>query len=267
MPLIALLTDYGYKDPYVGILKGVIKRINPAAEIVDLTHGVERQNIREGALILKSSAKYFPPGTIFVAVVDPGVGSQRRSILVKTRNYILVGPDNGLLSLLAIEDGIEEVYDIGESRYRLERVSGTFHGRDIFAPVAAYASLGVPLSELGERVDSNSIQVIEIPKPSVHGESVRARVIYVDVYGNVLTNVEPWLLDSLGWRMGDTLLVEAGSARRECTLTRSFSLVKVGELACYISSFDYLELGVNMGDASRELGVRLDDELVIRKAG
>jgi len=266
MSLIVLLTDFGYKDPYVGVVKGVIKSINPRAEIIDLTHGVGRHNVREGALILKSSAKYFPKGAIFLAIVDPGVGSSRRAILIKTRNYILVGPDNGLLSLLALEDGIQEVYDVGGSKYRLEKVSGTFHGRDIFAPVAAYASLGVPLSELGVRVEPGSIQVINIPRPVVEGDVVKARAIYIDVYGNVLTNIPMTLVSELGWRIGDTLVVEVGNTLKECRLTTSFSLVEEGGLACYESSFEYLELGVNKGDASRELNLSPDDEVTLKRA-
>ncbi|WP_440059066.1 SAM hydrolase/SAM-dependent halogenase family protein [Thermogladius sp. 4427co] len=265
MALIVFLTDYGYRDPYVGVVKGVIKSINPKAEIIDLTHGIERHDIRGGALVLKTSAKYFPKGTIFLAVVDPGVGSERRAIMIKTRNYILIGPDNGLLSLLALEDGIEEVYDISESKYRLEKVSGTFHGRDIFAPIAAYASLGLPLEALGTRIDSRSIKVIEIPKPVYEKGFVEARIIYVDGFGNVLTNIHETMLGELGWKIGDRLEISKKGEKWVCEYTTSFSLVGEGEIACYISSFEYLEIGVNKGDASRVLGLRLDDEITIRK--
>ncbi|MEM1867647.1 MAG: SAM-dependent chlorinase/fluorinase, partial [Thermosphaera sp.] len=136
--LIVLQTDFGYKDPYVGVMKGVIKSINPQAEILDLTHGVSRHNILEAAVNLLVSAKYFPPNTIFVTVVDPGVGTQRRALVIKTRNYYLVGPDNGVLSLLALKDGIVEAYDISKSPYILPNISSTFHGRDVFAPIAAW---------------------------------------------------------------------------------------------------------------------------------
>ncbi|MEM2382688.1 MAG: SAM-dependent chlorinase/fluorinase [Desulfurococcaceae archaeon] len=142
--LIALMTDFGYKDPYVGVMKGVIKSINSDVEIVDLTHGITRHSVLEAAVNLLVSAKYFPQGTIFVVVVDPGVGSERRALLVETNNYILIGPDNGCLSLLMERDGVKRVFDVSDSQYRLSKISSTFHGRDVFAPIAAWVSRGVP---------------------------------------------------------------------------------------------------------------------------
>ncbi|MEM1879504.1 MAG: S-adenosyl-l-methionine hydroxide adenosyltransferase family protein [Desulfurococcaceae archaeon] len=264
--LIALMTDYGYRDPYVGVVKGVIKSINPDAEIVDLTHGIERHNVLEAALMLAVSARYYPRGTIFVVVVDPGVGSARRAILIETTNYILIGPDNGCLTLLAEKDGVKRVFDISDTKYKLPKVSYTFHGRDIFAPVAAWVSKGVPLDDVGVEIDYDSLVKLSFDKPVIDAGKrvIKARVLYVDVYGNVMTNVSADELVALNLVYGSKINVETSTSKHTCTYEASFSRVPEGELACYVNSWDYLELAVNKGNASKKLGVKQGDTLIMR---
>lgn len=265
--MIALMTDYGYKDPYVGVVKAVIKSINPEAEIIDITHGIERHNIVEAAIALAVSAKYFPRDTIFVVVVDPGVGGPRRSIVIETNNYILIGPDNGSLSLLALRDGIKRVIDISGSKYTLQRISHTFHGRDIFAPVAGWISRGIPLEEIGVEVDPGSIVRIDFEEPYIdpHSRSARLRVLYVDVYGNIMTNMEEDRhLYHLSPRIGSKIEIKTATGIYQCTYETTFSKVPVGELVCYVNSWGFLEIAVNQGDAARLMRLKHGDSLEIR---
>lgn len=263
--VVALVTDFGYRDPYVGVMKSVIKSINPLAEIIDLTHGISRHDVHEAAVVLLVSAKYFPRGTVFTCVVDPGVGSERKAIVVETHNYYLVGPDNGCLTLLAQEDGIKRVFDVSSSKFALRDRSYTFHGRDLFAPVAAYLTLGYSPEELGSEISISEIAMLERARPIVRGGVIEARVLYIDVFGNVMTNVERGDLDSCGIRVGDVLnVVVGGRASFYCKFVESFSRVPRGEFACYINSWKYLEIAINMGDAARELDAKRGDFVIIR---
>ncbi len=266
--LIALMTDFGYKDPYVGVMKGVVKSINPDAEIVDLTHGVTRHSILEAAINLLVSAEYFPQGTIFVVVVDPGVGSERRALLIETNNYVLIGPDNGCLSLLMERDGVKRAFDISSSRYRLAKVSSTFHGRDVFAPIAAWVSKGVSLEDIGVEIDVGSIVKISIEKPACYLEEkvIVGRALYIDLYGNVMTNVEANYINLINAKIGSRLSVAVDSGEHQCIYETSFSRVPQGELACYINSWGFLEVAVNMGDASQFLKVKPGDKISFKAA-
>lgn len=259
--IIALITDYGYRDPYVGVVKGVIKSINPDAEIVDLTHGIERHNVLEAAVMLAVSAEYFPPGTIFVVVVDPGVGGLRKAIVVETTHYVLVGPDNGCLTLLAEKDGVKRVIDISGTKYRLPVVSHTYHGRDIFAPVAAWISRGVPLEELGEEISYEDLVKLSIERPNVdiNSKAMRGRVLYIDVFGNVMTNITSGDVSKLNLKLGVKLLIRVDSKSAVCTYETTFSKVPVGDFVCYVNSWGYLEVAVNMGSAAGELRVKQGD--------
>jgi len=263
--LIVLLTDFGYSDPYVGVMKGVIKSINPFVDIIDLTHGVSRHDVVEAALILMVSAKYFPRNTIFVSVVDPGVGGSRRALLIRTRDYYLIGPDNGCLTLLARENGIVKVYDISNSRFRLREVSHTFHGRDVFAPVAAYLSLGYSMEELGVEINPGDIEFIEFREPIISGDEIRGEVIYIDIYGNIMTNIMSNNVDQMGFREGDVLRIMHRGMTYKCRYVKSFSHVNPGEYACYLNSWGYFEIAINMGSASKEMGVSRGDEIILSK--
>lgn len=263
--LIVLLTDFGLKDPYVGVMKGVIKSINPGAEIIDLTHMITRQDTYEAAITLLVSARYFPEKTIFVCVVDPGVGGSRKALLIETNHYYLIGPDNGCLSLLAQKDGVKAVYDITESRYRLRKVSYTFHGRDVFAPIAAWLSRGVKPCELGVRIDFEDVIKYELPKAEVIEGTVRGKAVYIDVFGNIMTNITVDDIAKLGLSYGDRILVNINGEEITCPYVPSFSHVGIGEPACYINSWDYFELGINHGNASEKYNVEKGAEIIITK--
>jgi S-adenosylmethionine hydrolase len=265
--VIVLLTDFGYSDPYVGVMKGVIKSINPYAEIIDLSHGVRRHNVYGAAIMLMVSARYFPRGTIFVCVVDPGVGSERKALLVETSNYYLIGPDNGCLSLLMKRDGVRQVYDVSNTRFKLRNTSHTFHGRDLFAPVAAYLSLGYRPEILGVRTDPRNIKWFEYPQPVVREDAVVARALYIDVFGNIMTNIEDELIRSVGWSPGDYIEVSSNTKSVRCRFVESFSRVREGEYACYINSWGFFEIAINRGDASKDLGIDVSDEILLKHAG
>src|SRR3984957_18126630 len=186
---LAIITDFGYRDHYVGAMKGVIASIAPRTNVIDITHGVVAQCIVAGAMALRESWRYFPPRTVFLAVVDPGVGTARAPIAIETRaGARFVGPDNGLLWLAAKEAGIKRVVKLTSPRHRLTNVSATFHGRDIFAPAAAHLSRGTPLASLGPSI--RSIEKIELPCPVRSSRELRGEVIYVDGFGNLVTNID-----------------------------------------------------------------------------
>lgn len=184
---IVLLTDFGLMDPFVGILKGVIASINPGARIIDLSHGVRSQDIHHGAFILSRAMGYFPKGSIFCVVVDPGVGTDRKPVAIKTRDYYFVGPDNGVLWQAASTNGIQTQICLNRTEYFLDTVSSTFHGRDIFAPCSAHLALGVPMENLGHRTDS--LVTMEFPVPEKKGEGLVLTILDIDVYGNLTLNI------------------------------------------------------------------------------
>ncbi len=186
MGVVVLLTDFGLKDGFVGALKGVILSINPRVQIVDLSHEVSPFEILEGALLLRAHYRYFPRGSVFVGVVDPGVGSQRRGVVVKTDDYLFVGPENGLFDLVLKEEKSFRAYEIGE-RYTLPRKNNTFHGRDVFAPVAAHLSLGVEPSQVGREISYKFL--LNYPDPLQEEDRVVGEIVYFDRYGNAVTNV------------------------------------------------------------------------------
>lgn len=266
--LIGLITDYGHKDPYVGVVKAVIKSINPDAEIIDITHSITRHNVLEAAIVLDVSADYFPVGTIFVVVVDPGVGSSRRALLLETTRYILIGPDNGCLSLLAERDGVRRAFDISNSKYRLPEVSYTFHGRDVFAPIAAWVSRGVPLEDVGVEVVWQELNKIAIRRPRVNARerAVTGEILYIDVFGNVMTNIRRGEIELLGAKFGSKLELSVGYENKKyvCTYEATFSRVPIGELACYLNSWGYLEVAVNMGNAADHLKVNINEPIEIK---
>ncbi len=185
---IALLTDFGLDDGFIGAVKGVIKTVNPDVDIIDISHGVTPFDILEGSIILKAVYSYFPEGTIFMSVVDPGVGTERKPIIVKTEKYIFVAPDNGLLTLALKNQKIERIIHITNGKYMLKRETETFHGRDIFAPVSAYLSKGEALENFG--VELESYKKIDFPEAYVENGYVVGQIIKFDRFGNGITNLE-----------------------------------------------------------------------------
>ncbi len=184
---MVFLTDFGTADGFAGVMKGVALNINPDLKLVDLTHEVKPFDILGGALILKAHYRYFPKGTIFVAVVDPGVGTERKAVAVRTENYFFVAPMNGLLDLVLNEEKPLEVVELTNPKYRLKAVNNTFHGRDIFTPAGAYISKGIPLKELGKRIGYR--RLLEFPKPKRLPKRVVGEIVYFDRFGNAVTNI------------------------------------------------------------------------------
>jgi len=265
--LVALLTDYGWEDPYAGIVKGVVEKAGGGeVRVVDITHGVKPFSVLAGAYVLYASYKYFPEGTVFLAVVDPGVGTGRRSVAIKTTRYFFVGPDNGLLHPAASEDGIEEVRILTNRALMLERVSRSFHGRDIFAPVAAFLARGGDFAEVGELVDASSLVELRLKEPCRPlATEVEARVVYVDSFGNAALGLELECLDELCKERGK-VLVEAPAGEFAASCSPVFSLAKPGDLVFYENSAGFPELAVNLGSAAKLLKVDVGDVVVVKKA-
>jgi S-adenosyl-L-methionine hydrolase (adenosine-forming) len=269
-PVITFLTDYGLLDAFVGVCHGVILRACPSARVIDLTHGVPRGDVRAGALVLRGALPYLPVGVV-LAVVDPGVGSDRRAVALATSDgRRFVGPDNGLLSLcFEAGGGVVEAVDIGRSPFALEPVSATFHGRDIFAPVAARLAGGAALGEAGEPCDPDRLVRLSLPRPRLLDGAVVAHVVYVDRFGNV----------QLDAGVGDAGVGDAGpgpglglgrpvaiSVRGEAwpgVYGRTFADVTAGELLVYEDADRRLAVAVNQGSAVERLGVSVGDEIRI----
>ncbi|MCD6444322.1 hypothetical protein CW710_01165 [Candidatus Bathyarchaeota archaeon] len=260
--LITLLTDFGLSDPYPAAMKAVILRINPRAVIVDITHSIDKFNVRMGAFILAHLVEYFPEGSIHVGVVDPGVGTARRPLIVECDRGILVGPDNGLLIPAAKRLGLKRVYEILEDKVRIGRISHTFHGRDLFAPAAARLSIGERPEHLGEL--SRDYVDLKIPRPTLNGECIHGEVLYVDGFGNVVTNIDEEMLKKLSIGRGSQLLTETDSRKFKIKLVKAYGEVGPGTPLAIIDSFRMLELAVNMGNGGRFFGLKPGDKLVVR---
>lgn len=242
--LITLLTDFGSKDHYAGVMKGVILGINPDARIVDITHEVEKYNICEAAFMLKSYYRYFPPGTVHMAVVDPGVGGPRRPLALEAGGYFFVGPDNGIFSPVIGSVDNARAVEITNSAYMLGGVSATFHGRDIFAPAAAHLSSGMDICRLGG--PAAEPVALDIPKPSVNGNEISGAVLYEDSFGNLVTNI-PGSSIKPGSRVHVAGYVLDG-------ISGSYGEAAKGGLLAIIGSTGLLEISVNQGSAKELLG-------------
>jgi S-adenosylmethionine hydrolase len=259
---ITFLSDYGLEDDFVGVCHAVIARIASDARIVDLTHGLARHDIRTAALVLRRALPFCAPG-VHLAVVDPGVGTTRRAIALRTteEDRIFVGPDNGLLSLAVQRfGGIAEVVDLGRSPHRLEPLSATFHGRDIFAPVAAQLALGAPLGDAGDPLDPDEIVALDMPLAFVEDGVLHAHVVGFDHFGNIMLDVEHAELTDSGLRLGHPVEVRGHLG----VYATTFSDVAPGHLIVYEDAYRALSLAVNRGSARELLGAELDDELPIR---
>jgi len=254
MSIITLTTDFGDADGYVGAIKGVILSLTPHVTVVDISHAVPAQQVRHAARVLKTAVPFFPPGTIHVAVVDPGVGSQRRGIALQTPTAILVGPDNGLFSPF-LHECLTCVALTNPAAHR-HPVSATFHGRDIFAPVAAHLANGMPLAALGPVVDDPVTWLEPRPERLSDGR-LRAQVVYVDHFGNLVTNTRP-LTDwgDVQVSIGDTTL----------SLRRTYADVAPGELVALVGSSGYLEVALRDGSAVERLGIVVGSPVEIQGA-
>ncbi|MGH7924068.1 MAG: SAM hydrolase/SAM-dependent halogenase family protein [Candidatus Binatus sp.] len=248
---IAIITDFGYRDHYVGALKGVIASIAPRATIIDITHGVPAQSIVAGAIALRESWRYFPPRTVFLAVVDPGVGTARAPIAIETRARArFVGPDNGLLWLAANDAGIKRIVKLTSRRHRLTNVSATFHGRDIFAPAAAYLWRGTSITALGPALRPSSIIRLDLPYPVDWARAVRGEVVYVDGFGNLVSNIDRLQAERFGARFRRKSLsvrIEDGAAMR---IVGAYGDAPKGAPLAIFGSFGLLEIAIRDGNAA-----------------
>ena len=263
--IVTLLTDYGRDDDFVGVCHGVIRGIAPDAQIVDITHGVEHYAVRQGALVLRNTLPYMPLG-VHVAVVDPQVGTERRALALRTTDgRILVGPDNGLLSLAWPRcGGIDLAVDITRSPHRLEPVSATFHGRDIFAPVAAHLARGAELADAGDQLDEAELQTVGLPQPRAEDGALIGHALAVDRFGNVALNVDHEDMAGTGITLGNTVEIEAAGERYLATYAQTFADVRPGELIVYEDAYRTLAVAINRGDAAATLVLRPDGELRLR---
>jgi S-adenosylmethionine hydrolase len=261
MKTITFTTDFGIKSNYPSQMKAVILTIAPDAKLVDITHSISKHNIAEGAYVLMTTVPYFPKGTIHVAVVDPGVGSLRRGIVIITKTQILVGPDNGLLIPVAKKLAPFQVYEIENRNLMLNKISNVFHGRDVFAPVASYILNGVLFEEIGQiihdYIDLN-LEKIEITQKNVIG-----KILYIDDFGNIITNIQTnHLINNLD--KDKKLMFFIGKNNKTIPFVKTYSEVKKGCFLITNSSSGYLEISANQSKASERLKVKLGDEIKIK---
>jgi S-adenosylmethionine hydrolase len=263
--IISFLTDYGADDDFVGVCHGVMRTVCPEADIIDVTHGIHRHDVRHGALVMRNTLPYMPVG-VHLAIVDPEVGSERRAVALRCADgRLLVGPDNGLLSLAwQAAGGVEEAMDVSRSPHRLEPVSATFHGRDLFAPVAARLACRAELAEAGDPVDPLELVAIELPSPAIEPGLVTAHALVIDRFGNVSLDLTHEQLVGSGITLGGELEVEASGERFLAKYARTFADVKTGEILVYEDAYRYLAIAINRGDAAATLRLRPDGQVLLR---
>ncbi|MBM4341174.1 MAG: SAM-dependent chlorinase/fluorinase [Deltaproteobacteria bacterium] len=257
-PIITLLTDFGTKDHYVASMKGVILRINPRCKVVDITHQVEPQDIVGGAFLLANAFSYFPEGTVHLAVVDPEVGRARKSILIVTKNYFFIGPDNGLLEPAAKKDGIERIVVLTDKKYFLPEISATFHGRDIFAPVAGHLSLGIAPPAFGKK--AGDCERLDVGQPEIRGNRLTGRVIHIDHFGNLISNIEKE--EFIRFIKDRPFLISAGKKMIQ-SLKRGYYEGNKNVPIALFGSGGYLEISVREGNAQKMLKVKRGDGVQI----
>jgi S-adenosylmethionine hydrolase len=271
-PVITFLSDYGQLDEFVGVCHGVMARRCPSARVIDLTHAIPRHDVRSGAIVLRSALPFLPAG-VHLAVVDPGVSAvgrhARRGVAIRTadHDHLLVGPDNGLLMPAAERlGGVTEAVDIGESPERLLPVSRTFHGRDIFAPVAAALAAGEPLDAVGDPLPVSELRRIGLPSAIASDGVLTVHVLRNDTFGNLILDATNEQLTGLGVLPGDTLTISHAGAVRTARYAATFAEVTPGELLIYEDATRMVALAVNRGSAAALLGAGSDDELTVRPA-
>ena len=269
-------TDFGLSDPYVGEVKGVVDAISPETRVIDITHDVEPGNMLQASFLLTGSYRYFTDNALHLVVVDPGVGTGRDILIVQTRRYTFIGPDNGVLYAATHDDGVEVIFSLdadrlyGELRSRFygnsvisrileQGTSSTFHGRDLFAPATAYLSSGFPVSNVGR--PRESMVELKLPEPVVDEGSVAGRVIYIDHYGNIVTNIHRRYLGGTG----EVYIKIKGEMRHVGSMVNTYDDVPAGRPAALVSSRDRLEIAVNGGSAAEHFGAVRGDEILVKK--
>jgi S-adenosylmethionine hydrolase len=260
--IITLTTDFGSKDPYVAEMKAVILSIFPNAVIVDITHNIAKFNIQMGAYVLASAVPYFPEGSVHVVVVDPGVGTRRRPVVMQTTRGFLVGPDNGVLALAAEKQGVTSVHELTSPRFMLPKVSNTFHGRDVFAPAAAHLLNGVKPAEFGpeipEAVKPNFVRVIR------RNGKIVGEVLHVDGFGNIITNITE--KDVAQSHVTDAVSVELSSFKLKLKFSKAYGETKPHEPLALIGSHGFLEIALNQGNAAKKFKTQARDKVTLSPA-
>jgi S-adenosyl-L-methionine hydrolase (adenosine-forming) len=263
---ITFLSDYGHEDDFVGVCHGVIQRIAPGAVVIDVAHALPPHDTLTAALVLRNTLPYMPKG-VHLAIVDPGVGTERRAVALRSaEGHLFVGPDNGLLSLAFKQaGGVDAAVDLSESAYRLERVSATFHGRDVFAPVAAQLAMGTALDEVGAAFPPEELTALELPEVQVSAGQVKTRSIYIDRFGNIQLNATAADMHEAGLDPGSNLRIEARGKPYEASYARTFADAPKLALLVYVDSYEAIALAVNGGSAAAALSLSKGAPVTLRR--
>jgi S-adenosylmethionine hydrolase len=260
-PTITLTSDFGLRDSYVAEMKAVILGISPTANIIDISHDIEKFDIRMAAYTLACAAPYFPKGTVHVAVVDPGVGTRRRPLLMQTQSAFYIGPDNGILALVTGDKGIEHIFEITNPKLMLARTSNTFHGRDIFAPAAAHLANGTQPKEFGPEI--TKISTPKFARIIRKRNMLTGEVLHIDGFGNIITNFLQEDLDSMGIK--ETVNIKIKNHKLKLKLGKAYADVKKKETVALFGSHGFLELSVNQGNAGTAFKTKTGDKITLSK--
>jgi S-adenosyl-L-methionine hydrolase (adenosine-forming) len=265
---VTFLSDFGLQDDFVGTCHGVIKRIAPDVQIIDVTHGIPPQHVLQGALVLANTTPYMPEG-VHLAVVDPGVGGARRPLAMRSGDgRLFVGPDNGLLVPAAERvGGIDAVHELANAEYALDSVSRTFHGRDLFAPAAAHLASGLPLEDLGPPLAVDALARLDIPKPEIGENRIRATVLYIDRFGNVQLNMTREHLQQAEVTPGTTIEIELSLERYYAVAARAFADARKGDVILYEDAYRNIALAISGGNAADLFSAAPGQEVRIRTRG
>jgi S-adenosylmethionine hydrolase len=263
MRIVTLLSDFGNRDQYVSEMKGTILTLCPSTTVLDISHEIEKFNIRMGAFVLVAASAYFPAETIHVAVVDPEVGGQRRDLLIETQRTLYIGPDNGILLPAALRDGVKEIRSIENRQFMRNPVSSTFHGRDVFAYAAGMIACGARASEVGPRVtDPVSLT---LARAETSKETIKCEALAVDSFGNIATSASERDLDATGVKVGEGLVMQTKRGKYRLILGRTYSNVADGRPLLLVGSYGLLEVAINKGNAGRRFHLSAGDRLTFRR--
>jgi hypothetical protein len=264
---ITFLSDFGLKDDFVGTCHGVMKRIAPETQIIDITHGIPPQAVLQGALVLANTIGFMPIG-VHLAIVDPGVGGPRRPLVLRDEEgRLYVGPDNGLLLPAASRAGVAAAHELANPDYALETISRTFHGRDLFSPAAAHLARGVAVEELGPPVDPEGLVRLDVPELVIGDGSIVATLLYVDSFGNIALNLTRDDVEGLGIVSGTRVELELAGERYYALMARTFADARPGDVILYEDSYKNMSLAISRGNASRMLHASPGQEIRITLAG
>jgi hypothetical protein len=262
---LCFFSDYGYADDFAGTCRAVIARIAPEVRVIDVTHGMPGRNVLAGALILRNTLPYMPERAVHLAVVDPGVGGPRRAVaLLSAGEHLFVGPDNGLLTLAAAADGgVADAHELTNQELWLSPLSATFHGRDVFAPVAARLAAGMPLEIVGRPIDVGCLAALELPVPRGHRDGLSATAVLVDRFGNVALNLDAERLAKA--KLGDDVELVCGDERFLARIARTFAAVRPSDIVILVDSYGQVAVAVNAGSAKEVLGIEPGDQVRLRR--